>query len=284
MNPGAGLERLSLNTATVRGTDLLGMVDACAWAGIPWIAPWRHLLQEVPAERAARAIREAGMRVSSLCRGGFFPAATEAERQERLEDCRRAIDEAATLGAEVLVLVCGGVVDKDIRGSRQMVEDGIAAVAPYAAERGVKLGIEPLHPMFAADRSVVVTLRQANEMAIRIASGSGSAAGTVGVVVDVYHVWWDPSLEDAIEASRGRVVGFHVNDWIVPLPDVLEGRGMMGDGCIELGRLRRAVDAVGYDGPIEVEIFHQGWWAKPVDEVLATMVKRYREVVLEQGG
>jgi sugar phosphate isomerase/epimerase len=284
MNPGAGLERLSLNTATVRGTDLLGMVDACARAGIPWIAPWRHLLQEVPAERAARAIREAGMRVSSLCRGGFFPAATEAERQERLEDNRRAIDEAATLGAAVLVLVCGGVVDKDIRGSRQMVEDGIAAVAPYAAERGVKLGIEPLHPMFAADRSVVVTLRQANEMAIRIASGSGSAAGTVGVVVDVYHVWWDPSLEDAIEASRGRVVGFHVNDWIVPLPDVLEGRGMMGDGCIELGRLRRAVDAVGYDGPIEVEIFHQGWWAKPVDEVLATMVKRYREVVLEQGG
>ena len=281
MRPVAGLERLSLNTATVRGVDLLGMVDACARAGIPWIAPWRHLLQEVPVERAARAVRDAAMRVSSLCRGGFFPAATEAERQERLEDNRRAIDEAATLGAEVLVLVCGGVVDKDIRGSRQMVEDGIAAVAPYAAERGVKLGIEPLHPMFAADRSVVNTLRQANDMAVRIASGAPEVSGTVGVVVDVYHVWWDPDLEDAIEASRGRVLGFHVNDWIVPLPDVLEGRGMMGDGYIELRRLRRAVDAVGYDGPIEVEIFHQGWWAKPVDDVLATMVERYREVVLE---
>lgn len=281
MRPGAGLERLSLNTASVRGVDLLGMVDACARAGIPWIAPWRHLLEEVPVERAARAIRDAGMRVSSLCRGGFFPAATEAEREERLEDNRRAIDETATLGAEMLVLVCGGVVDKDIRGSRQMVEDGIAAVAPYAAERGVKLGIEPLHPMFAADRSVVNTLRQANDMAVRIASGAPEVSGTVGVVVDVYHVWWDPDLEAAIEASRGRVLGFHVNDWIVPLPDVLEGRGMMGDGYIELGRLRRAVDAVGYGGPIEVEIFHQGWWAKPVDAVLATMVKRYREVVLE---
>ncbi len=275
MIPGTRLERLSLNTATVRGTDLIGMVDACARAGIPWIAPWRHQFEEVPVEDAARAVREAGMRVSSLCRGGFFPAVTEDDRRKALDDNRRAIDEAATLGTDVLVLVCGGVVNHDIRGSRQMVEDGIAAVAPYAAERGVKLGIEPLHPMFAADRSVVNTLRQANDMAARIDSPS------VGVVIDVYHVWWDPDLEAAIEASRGRVLGFHVNDWIVPLPDVLMGRGMMGDGVIELRRLRRAVEAVGYGGPIEVEIFNQELWERDVDAVLGLVAERYRDVVLE---
>lgn len=275
MITGARLERLSLNTATVRGTDLLGMVDACARAGIPWIAPWRHQFEAVPVEDAARAIRDAGMRVSSLCRGGFFPAATEDGRRKALDDNRRAIDEAATLGTDVLVLVCGGVVNQDLRGSRQMVEDGIAAVAPYAAEHGVKLGIEPLHPMFAADRSVVNTLRQANDMAARIGSPS------VGVVVDVYHVWWDPDLEAAVEASSGRVLGFHVNDWIVPLPDVLMGRGMMGDGVIELRRLRRAVEAVGYGGPIEVEIFNQELWERDVDAVLGLMTERYRSVVLE---
>lgn len=275
MIPGTRLERLSLNTATVRGTELIGMVDACARAGIPWIAPWRHQFEEVPVEDAARAVREAGMRVSSLCRGGFFPAVTEDDRRKALDDNRRAIDEAATLGTDVLVLVCGGVVNHDIRGSRQMVEDGIAAVAPYAAERGVKLGIEPLHPMFAADRSVVNTLRQANDMAARIDSPS------VGVVIDVYHVWWDPDLEAAIEASRGRVLGFHVNDWIVPLPDVLMGRGMMGDGVIELRRLRRAVEAVGYGGPIEVEIFNQELWGRDVDAVLGLVAERYRDVVLE---
>lgn len=275
MIAGARLERLSLNTATVRGTDLIGMVDACARAGIPWIAPWRHQFEDVPVEDAARAVREAGMRVSSLCRGGFFPAVTEDDRRKALDDNRRAIDEAATLGTDVLVLVCGGVVNHDIRGSRQMVEDGIAAVAPYAAERGVKLGIEPLHPMFAADRSVVNTLRQANDMAARIDSPS------VGVVIDVYHVWWDPDLEAAIEASRGRVLGFHVNDWIVPLPDVLMGRGMMGDGVIELRRLRRAVEAVGYGGPIEVEIFNQELWERDVDAVLGLVAERYRDVVLE---
>lgn len=275
MIAGSRLERLGLNTATVRGTDLLGMVDACARAGVPWIAPWRHQFEEVRVEDAARAVRQAGMRVSSLCRGGFFPAATEDARRKALDDNRRAIDEAATLGTDVLVLVCGGVVSQDIRGSRQMVEDGIAAMAPYAAERGVKLGIEPLHPMFAADRSVVNTLRQANDMAARIGSPS------VGVVIDVYHVWWDPDLETAIEASRGRVLGFHVNDWIVPLPDVLMGRGMMGDGVIELRRLRRAVEAAGYAGPIEVEIFNQALWERDVDAVLGLVVERYRDVVLE---
>lgn len=274
---GPGLERLSLNTATVRGGTIVDMVDACARAGVPWIAPWRGDFEQVQIEDAARAIRDAGLRVSSLCRGGFFPADSEAERRRRIDDNLRAVDEAATLGTDVLVLVCGGVPGRDLAGARRMVEDGIAAVLPYAQERGVRLGIEPLHPMFAADRSVIVTLGQANAMAVRLDSA------WVGVVVDVYHVWWDPEVETAIREANDRILGFHVNDWIVPLPDVLAGRGMMGDGVIELRRLRREVDRVGYDGPIEVEIFNEALWAMEMDDVLRTMAERYRATVLDDG-
>lgn len=275
----AALSRLSLNTATVRpldavdGPDLVAMADACARAGVPWIAPWRQQFKQTPVATAARAIRDAGLRVSSLCRGGFYPAATPEERRANVEDNLRAVDEAAELGTDVLVLVCGGVVGKDIAGSRHMVEDGIAAVLPHAAERGVKLGIEPLHPMFAADRSVITTLGEASAMAKRLASP------WVGAVIDVYHVWWDPQIEGSIETAKDHTLGFHVNDWIVPLPDVLAGRGMMGDGVIDLKRLREAVDASGYDGPIEVEIFNQSLWARPMDEVLELMVERYLETV-----
>lgn len=269
-----GLERLSLNTATVRGANLLEMVDACARLGIGWIAPWREQFEVVPVDKAARAIKDAGLRVSSLCRGGFFPAARQAERDARIDDNRRAIDEAAALGTDVLVLVCGGVVGKDMRGSRQMVEDGIAALLPHAAERGVKLGIEPLHPIFAADRSVIVTLGEANAMAKRLSSP------WVGVVVDVYHVWWDPAVEAELHATGERILGFHVNDWIVPLPDMLAGRGMMGDGFIDLRHLRITADEAGYSGPIEVEIFNQALWERPMDEVLRLMKERYRETVV----
>ena len=274
VTPGPGLERLSLNTATVRA-GLLETVEACARAGVPWIAPWRQQFAEVPVREAANAVRAAGLRVSSLCRGGFFPAESERERLKRIDDNLRALDEAAALGAEVLVLVCGGVVGKDLEGSRQMVEDGVAALLEPAAARGVKLGIEPLHPMFAADRSVVVTLGQANDMVERLRSPC------VGVVVDVYHVWWDPRVHDEVRRAGDRVLGFHVNDWIVPLPDVLNGRGMMGDGVIDLRALRRAVDAVGYGGPIEVEIFNEAVREMGVARALEQVVARYRETVLE---
>ena len=273
------LSRLSLNTATVRpldkvgGPDLVAMIDACARAGVPWIAPWRQQFAQTPVATAARAVRDAGLRVSSLCRGGFFPAATAAARRANIDDNLRAVDEAAELGTDVLVLVCGGVVDKDLSGSRQMVEDGITAVLPHAAERGVRLGIEPLHPMFAADRSVITTLGEANAMAARLSSP------WVGAVVDVYHVWWDPQVDSDIEAAKDHLLGFHVNDWIVPLPDVLAGRGMMGDGVIDLRRFRQAVEAVGYDGPIEVEIFNQALWEKPMDEAIELMKERYLATV-----
>lgn len=276
LTPAPGLARLSLNTATVRA-GLLETVEACARAGVPWIAPWRQQFADVPVRQAANAIRAAGLRVSSLCRGGFFPAEDERERLRRIDDSLRALDEAAALGAEVLVLVCGGVVGRDLVGSRQMVEDGIAALLEPAEARGVRLGIEPLHPMFAADRSVVVTLGQANDIVERLRSP------WVGVVVDVYHVWWDPRVEDEVRRAGDSVLGFHVNDWIVPLPDVLNGRGMMGDGVIDLRRLRRAVDAVGYRGPIEVEIFNESVRAMGLTRALELIVARYRETVIEPG-
>jgi sugar phosphate isomerase/epimerase len=271
--PDSGTTRLSLNQRTTERWSVREAVEGCARAGIPAIGLWRDKVAQAGLAESARLVRDAGLQVSSLCRGGMFPAVTAAERRERIEDNRRAIDEAAELGAEVLVLVCGGVPDRDITAAREMVAEGIAAVVPYAVERGVRLGIEPLHPMFAADRSVIVTLEQANDLAARL------AVDNVGVVIDVYHVWWDPQVYAEIDRAAGRIFGFHVNDWLVPTPDVLLGRGMMGDGVIELRRLREAVDRAGYSGPIEVEIFNQTIWDAPGDEVLALMVERFREYV-----
>lgn len=266
------LERLSLNQATTQHWSMLETIEGCARAGIGWIGVWRHRAQELGAAETSRRMRRDGIRASSLCRGGFFPAATAAERAERIDDNRRAVDEAAELGAPVLVLVAGPAPDRDIDAGRGMVEDGICALLPYAAERGVRLAIEPLHPMFAGDRSVVVTLAQANAMAERINSPS------VGVAVDVYHVWWDPAVYSEIARAAGRIVGFHVSDWLVPPPDHLLGRGMMGDGVIQLRRLREAVDAAGYAGPIEVEIFNKQVWETPGDEVLALVKERFSQV------
>ena len=279
----AAPERLSLNQATVRPLGADEVIAACARHGIRHVGLWREQVAEIGVERSARLVREAGIGVSSLCRGGFFPAAEGAARAARHDDNVRALDAAATLGAEVLVLVCGGMDGVPLDDAREMVAEGIAALAPHAADRGVKLGIEPLHPMFAADRSVVATLGEANELADGIVGGSsaGPASEAVGIVVDVYHVWWDVNVYREIARAGRRIVGFHVNDWIVPPPDMLLGRGMMGDGVIEVRRLRRAVDAVGYGGPIEVEIFNEALWRRPADEVVELTVERFREQVEE---
>ena len=265
----ADVSRLSLNQKTTENWGLREAVEGCVRADIPYIGLWREKVAEVGLSEAARLVHEAGLRVSSLCRGGMFPAATAAERRARLDDNRRAVDEAATLGTDVLVLVCGASPDRDLAAARAMVEDGIQQLAPYALERGVKLGIEPMHPMFAAERSVIVTLTQALDIA------EGFGPHQVGVVIDVYHVWWDPDLFAQIARASERILGFHVNDWLVPTPDLLLGRGMMGDGVIELQRIRAAVDAAGYTGPIEVEIFNQSVWDSPGDEILALMKERY---------
>jgi sugar phosphate isomerase/epimerase len=200
----------------------------------------------------------------------MFPALTAADRAAKIDDNRRAIDEAAAIGAEVLVLVCGAAPDRDIAGARQMVADGVAAIAPYAAERGVRLGIEPLHPAFAAERSCITTLREARLLAERVGA-------TVGVVVDVYHVWWDPerTTEIARLGESSRIVGYHVNDWLVPAQNVLMNRGMMGDGVIELRRIRGEVEGAGYRGPIEVEIFNERIWGMPLDELVRLTRERF---------
>jgi sugar phosphate isomerase/epimerase len=265
--------RLSLNTKTVEGWSVEQAVSGCVSHGIAYIALWRDRVAEAGLARSAALVRDAGLKVSSLCRGGFFPAATATERAERIEDNRRAVEEAAELGAEVLILVCGPAPGRDIAAARAMVADGVAEIVPYASEHGVRLGIEPLHPMFAGDRSVIVTLAEALNLAQRFPPEQ------VGVVVDVYHVWWDPDLYPQIARAGERIAGFHVNDWLVPLPDPLLGRGMMGDGVIELRKLRTAVELAGYSGPIEVEIFNRALWNTPGDDVIALMKRRYLKSV-----
>ena len=267
------LARLSLNQATVDSWTLREAVEGCARHGIGWIGPWRHRVAELGVTASARLIRDAGVRVSSLCRGGWFPAATAGERLARIDDNRRAVEEAAELGTDVLVLVCGPAPDRDLAAAREMVAEGVAATLEHAAACSVRLAVEPLHPMFAGDRSVIVTLAQALDLAERF------PAERCGVVVDAYHVWWDPEVEAQVARAAGRILGYHVSDWLVPTPDLLLGRGMMGDGVIELRRLRGLVEAAGYAGPIEVEIFNRAVWDSPGDDVLALMRERYLAVV-----
>jgi len=267
--PFSDARRLSFNQATAERFSLRDVVESCARHDVASIGVWRHKLHEVGVEHAARVVRDAGLRVSSLCRGGMFAAATEAARRERIDDNRRAVDETVALGAPVLVLVCGASPDRDIAGARAMVRDGIAAIESYAAERGVTLGIEPLHPAFAAERSCITTLREARLLAEQFDSNA------VGVVVDVYHVWWDPERTDEIARLGKRIVGYHVNDWLVPVRDVLMNRGMMGDGVIELRTIRGEVERAHYTGPIEVEIFNEGIWSLSVDEIIQLTRNRF---------
>ena len=262
-------DRLSFNQITSDHASLAEVVDACARHGVPYVGLWRHKIAEVGVAVAARLVRDAGVQVSSVCRGGMFPAATRAEREACIDDNRRAIDQAAALGAPVLVLVCGAAPDRDIAAARRMVQAGIEAIVPYAAERGIRLGIEPLHPAFAADRSCITTLNEARTLAARF------DANTVGVIADVYHIWWDPQVSAEIAATGGRMVGFHVSDWLVPAQNVLMNRGMMGDGVVELRRLRDAVDDTGYLGPVEVEIFNEKIWNTPLDDIVALTKERF---------
>jgi len=266
--PLAKVSRISLNQISINRWSLPEAVDGCARHGIGWIGLWRDKVADCGLGQSARLVRDAGLRVSSLCRGGFFAADGAEALRARRDDNRRAVDEAAALGTDVLVLVCGPPIGRDLEGARRLVAEGIADLAPYAAAAGVKLGIEPLHPMFAADRSVIVTLAQALTLA------EGFPSNQVGVVVDAYHVWWDPDLRAQLKRAAGRILGYHVSDWLVPLPDLLLGRGMMGDGLIDLRALRGAVEAAGYEGPIEVEIFNQEIWDAPGDEVFELIMAR----------
>jgi sugar phosphate isomerase/epimerase len=275
-----GLEWLSLNTATTRGRwGLAEAIEGCARHGIPGICPWRDQLQALGVEEGARRIRDAGLKVSGHCRGGMFPAADQAGRRAVLDDNRRAVDEAAALGAACLVLVVGGLPagSKDLPRARQQVRDGLAELLPYARAASVPLAIEPLHPMYAADRACVNTLKHANDLCDEL---DPDGEGGIGVAIDVYHVFWDPELELEIARAKGTILGFHVCDWLVPTRDLLLDRGMMGDGVIDIRYIRGMVEAAGYDGLIEVEIFSAAdWWRRDPDEVLRIMAERYRTVV-----
>lgn len=270
------LDQLSINLATVRAQwDLRQAVEGCARAGIPGVAPWRDQIAHTGLGESARILRDAGMRVTGLCRGGMFPAETAEGLRQALDENRRALEEAVTIGADCLVLVVGGLPgrSRDLAAARRVVEDGIAALLEHARPAGMPLAIEPLHPMYAADRACVNTLGQALDICERLGPG-------VGVAIDVYHVWWDPELEVQIaRAGRdGRILAYHICDWLVPTRDLLLDRGMMGDGVIDLPRIRGLVEAAGYDGLHEVEIFSaENWWKRDAEEVLRTCIERHRD-------
>jgi len=267
------LSRFSLNQATTKRWPMDATVAGCIELGVPGIGLWRDQVDQFGAARTAALVRAAGLRVTTLCRGGFFTL------PDWLSDNLRAIEEAAVLGAPVLVLVSGGLPDgsRDIDGARRQVSDAIGELVPHAQAAGVRLAIEPLHPMFASDRCVVSSLGNALDLA------APYPASAVGVAIDTYHLWWDDQVwtQLARAGAEGRIACFQVADWITPLPSgVLLGRGLPGTGCVQLRRFREAVDATGYAGPIEVEVFHEDVWSRPGAEVLKEAIDRYVEFVL----
>lgn len=299
----ADLARLSLNTATTTHLTLVEAARAAADAGLSSVGVWRDRVQEVGADVAARVLRDHGLRISSLCRGGFLTAPDADGARAALDDNRRAIGEAATLGTRELVLVVGGLPAasrpggpalpyppggtptatgpddpaRDVAATRQRVADRLAELAPDAAAHGVRLVLEPLHPMFAADRAVVSTLGQALDLAAPF------DPDVVGVVVDTYHVWWDPDLERQVAraGAEGRLAGYQVCDWVLPLAaDPLLSRGHVGDGYVDFASVTRWVRDAGYTGDVEVEIFHEDVWAAPAAQTLTTLAERYLRHVL----
>ncbi|UFX43312.1 sugar phosphate isomerase/epimerase [Bradyrhizobium sp. 41S5] len=277
---------LSLNTATVRKQgDLIAIIEACARHGIRAIDPWRDQVASVGIDRAVRAVKDAGLDLSGYCRGGMFTA-DSAHRSETRDDNRRAVDEAAALGASCIVLVVGGLpqysrpgsaASKDITAARNQVHDGIAEMLDYARQAKLPLAIEPLHPAYAADRACVNTTKHALDICDALDPGR---TGAIGVALDVYHIWWDPELKSQIaRAGKDRLLAFHVCDWLVPTKDILNDRGMMGDGVIDIKSVRAMVEAQGFAGYSEIEIFSNDWWTKPMDAVLTTCIERHRSVV-----
>ena len=279
-------ELLSINTATVRKQWALDrIIEECARRDIRAISPWRDQVAAVGIERVEQALRATGIRLSGYCRGGFFPAADAAGLRAALDDNRRAIDEARQLEAPCLVLVVGSLPGAltgspayhDIARARNEVRDGIAASLEYARQVGMPLAIEPLHPMQAAERACINTLEQALDLCDELDPGQ---TGMLGVAADLYHIWWDPKLQSQIErAGAKRLLAYHVCDWLTPTRDLLNDRGMMGDGVIELKKCRQWMEHAGYQGFAEVEIFSEHWWSQPGEVVLDTCIARHKTVV-----
>lgn len=269
------LSRLCIHTITTKPWSLVEAAEAYAKAGVKGITVWRDALGPHSPSEAKTILANNGLAVVSLCRGGFFPSVEAKKRQEAIDENRKIIDEAAELGAPLIVLVCGAEPQQSLADSRKQIADGIREVLPYAKERGVKLGIEPLHPMYADTRSAVNTIGQANEMAEEIGDEN------IGVVVDIYHLWWDPALEAEIArcGNNDNLFAFHVCDWRVPTEDILLDRGLMGEGCIPVRKIRGWAEAAGFAGFHEVEIFSKRHWARDQQEFLDDIVKAYRNHV-----
>ena len=265
------LSRLCVHTITTKPWPLEQAAQQFAKAGIGGITVWRDALSGRDIAAAGRMLRDLNLEVVSLCRGGFFPALTPAGRQAAIADNLKAIDEAAALGAPMVVLVCGAVPGQSLTESRKQIRDGIAACLPHAAAAGVKLAIEPLHPMYAGDRSAINTLAQANDMAEDLRSP------WVGVAVDVYHLWWDPDLENQVKrcGQTGHLAAFHVCDWKTPTLDMLNDRGLMGEGCIDIRQIRGWVEAAGFNGFNEVEIFSTSYWQQDQNLFLDKIKETY---------
>lgn len=275
MNPGQShdLSQLCVHTITTKPWSIEEAAQKFAGAGVNGITVWRDALEGRNPVQVGNLLHDEGLEIVSLCRGGFFPHPEEKERQRAIQENREAIEEAAALGAPLVVLVCGAHPGQSLEESRRQIVEGIQAVLPDAEQAGVQLAIEPLHPMYADTRSAINTLQQANEAAEQIGSK------WVGVAVDVYHLWWDPDLEAEIRrcGRQNNLFAFHICDWKSPITDLLLDRGLMGEGCIPIRRIRSWVEDAGFDGYHEVEIFSKSYWSMNQDEYLSQIIEAYRK-------
>jgi sugar phosphate isomerase/epimerase len=273
--PEAEMSRLCLHTITTKPWSIEEAAARYSEAGVRGITVWRDALTGRDIRKTGDMLRQHGLSVVSLCRGGFFPSREPEKRKAAIEDNRRAIDEAFRLGTNMIVLVCGADPSQSLEDSREQIHDGIAEVLPEAIAAGIRLAIEPLHPMFADTRSAINTIAQANDLAEKLDSHG------VGVAVDVYHLWWDPALESEIKrcGKNNNLLAFHVCDWKSPTIDMLNDRGLMGEGCIPLKKIRSWVEEAGFNGFIEVEIFSDIYWKTDQSEFLGKIVKSYKEFV-----
>lgn len=265
------LSRCCIHTITTKPWALSEAIAHYEKAGVAGITVWRQALETAGLQESARMLADSSLQVVSLCRGGFFPAETAEDRQNALDDNRLAIEEAAAIGAPLIVLVCGAVPGMPLEEGRKQIQEGIEAVLPEAEQAGVKLSIEPLHPMYADCRSAVNTMAQANEMVEAIGSP------WVGVTVDVFHLWWDTALEQEIQRAGDTILSYHVCDWRTPTRDLLNDRGLMGEGCIPLKQIRDWVERTGFDSFIEVEIFSDEYWAMDQGDFLERITGAYLE-------
>ncbi len=267
------LSKCAIHTITTKAWDLPTACAKYAAVGVRGAGVWRQWLEGRELAQSRKMLDDHGIAAVSLVRGGFFVGETAEQSQAAIDENKRCLDEAAAIGADQVVLVCGAVPGMPLNEARQQVTDGIAACVPHAAERGVKLSIEPLHPMYASDRSCVNTIGQANDIIDQ------TGADWVGIAADVYHIWWDPDLEQEIKRAGNRIIGFHVCDWMTPTTDLLNDRGLMGEGCIDIPGIRKMVEATGFDGWNEVEIFSNRLWATEPDEFLKNITEAYRQHV-----